>query len=779
MVIVANLGFPRMGPKRELKKALEKYWAGRIPEKELFAICRNLRKNNWLLQKELGFDHIPSGDFSLYDHVLDTIAMVGAIPERYGANSKKFNIDTYFAMARGIRKNSSAKATGGADSGVKAMEMTKWFDTNYHYIVPELKNSQNFRPCATTLVDEFLEAKNLGIKTRPVLLGPVSFLLLGKSGEKDFHPISLLEKLLPVYGKVLQRLSSAGADWVQMDEPFLALDLDENSRNAFKNAYGQLAKMAPNIKILLASYFGGLGENLPMALNLPVSALHLDLVRAPEQLEPALKNIPKNLSLSLGVVNGRNVWRTYLDEAFVSIKRAVIAIGTQRVMVSPSCSLIHVPVDLDFETGIDPELRLWLSFAKQKLEEVAILAKATENGFSKVESEFAESRAQMERRRDSPHIHNEPVKRRLAGINGKMSRRRSNYEKRMRVQRKQLELPIFPTTTIGSFPQTKEVRRARADFKSGKIDAHAYNSFMREKIKRAILFQEEIGIDVLAHGEFERNDMVEYFGERLSGFAITKNGWVQSYGSRCTKPPIIYGDVQRKGPMTVELSKYAQSLTKKPVKGMLTGPVTILQWSFARDDQPRAETCKQIALAIRDETLDLEAAGIRVIQIDEPALREGLPLKRAEWDEYLSWAVEAFRISAGGVKDATQIHTHMCYSEFNDIIEHISAMDADVISIEASRSHMEILDVFTNRKYSGEVGPGIYDIHSPRVPPADEMEELLHKAIQVLSPSQIWVNPDCGLKTRNWDEVRPALTAMVKAAENLRNFVDGVSSSES
>jgi len=764
MSLATNLGFPRIGPKRELKKALEDHWPGKLGEADLLAAGAAIRRGSWRLQKDLGLDHIPSNDFSFYDHVLDAAVMVGAVPERYGWKGGQVDLRAYFAMARGLQESGAS----GAHLDVPAMEMTKWFDTNYHYIVPEFDSGQRFTLGSTKPIDEFREAKGMGIQTRPVLLGPVSLLLLGKGRDAAVKPLSLLPALLAVYEEVLKRLKEAGADWVQMDEPCLALDLDADARAAFTSAYSRLAGEASGLKILVATYFEGLRENLPTALRLPVAALHLDLVRAPDQIDRALAEIARTLSLSLGVIDGRNIWRSDLDRALAVVERAVKALGPERVLVAPSCSLIHSPVDLELETGLDAELRGWLAFAKQKVHEVALLARAAREGRDAVKDDLAASRRAMERRRTSTRIHDGAVKKRSASVIESMVRRRSPYGSRRRVQEERLGLPPFPTTTIGSFPQTGEVRAARAEFKAGKRSQADYESFLRAETERTIRFQEEVGLDVLVHGEFERNDMVEYFGEQLSGFAFTKNGWVQSYGSRYVKPPIIYGDVARPRAMTVEWSRYAQSLTRKPVKGMLTGPVTILQWSFVRDDQPRSETCRQLALAIRDEVGDLEAAGIRVIQIDEPAMREGLPLRREDWKAYLSWAVDAFRLASSGVRDDTQIHTHMCYAQFNDIIEAVGAMDADVISMETSRSRMELLSAFRRYRYPNEIGPGVYDIHSPRVPAREEMETLLRKALEVLSPSQLWVNPDCGLKTRRWEEVRPALASMVEAARSLR-----------
>jgi 5-methyltetrahydropteroyltriglutamate--homocysteine methyltransferase len=768
VVLATNLGYPRIGPRRELKKALEGYWSGEIAEKDLVEANRKIRQGNWRLQKKLGLDHIPSNDCALYDHVLDTAVMVGAVPSRFGWTGETVDLATYFAMARGAQEKD---ARGGSHGRVSApaMEMTKWFDTNYHYIVPEFEKGMRFRLASTRPIDLYTEARALGVETRPVLIGPVSFLLLGKCKDPSTDRFSFLDDLLVVYKEVLRRLSEAGASWVQIDEPCLALDLGDLDRRSYSASYTLLADAAPDLNIIVATYFGGLDENLDTAVSLPVSALHVDLVRAPQEFHPLLRKIGDDKTLSLGLVDGRNVWRTDLDKALDLLRRAVDALGPDRVMVAPSCSLLHSPVDLSLETGLDEQLREWLAFAEQKLEEVEVLSRAVNEGEGAVGGALESNRRALERRSKSPRIHNPAVKKRAQAVSPDMLRRNQPFEKRRALQQKALGLPVFPTTTIGSFPQTKDVRIARAEFRSGKRSREKYNDFLRQEIGRVIDFQEETGIDVFVHGESERSDMVEYFGEKLSGFVFTKNGWVQSYGSRCVKPPVIYGDVERPAAMTVGWSTYAQSLTKRPVKGMLTGPVTILQWSFVRDDQARSETCRQIALAIRDEVVDLEKAGIRVIQIDEPAMREGLPLQRSNWDEYLRWAVEAFRLASSGVRDDTQIHTHMCYSEFNEIIHAIADMDADVISIEASRSQMELLRAFKDFDYPNDIGPGVYDIHSPRIPSRDEIVDLLKKAVEVLKPGQVWVNPDCGLKTRRWEEVRPALRAMVEAAHEMRS----------
>ncbi len=760
MVISSNLGFPRIGAKRELKKAVESYWKGNLSEAELQAEAKNLRKIHWHMQKDAGIDLIPSNDFSFYDHVLDTIALVGAVPERYDAPEGPVSLETYFAMARGQQTS---------EKDVTAMEMTKWFDTNYHFIVPELSSKTSFKLSSNKIVDEFVEAKELGIDTKPVLLGPVSFLLLAKSHEDGFDALSLLSKLLPVYTEVLKKLEAVGANWVQIDEPCLVLDQNADAITAYKDAYASLSK-ASSIKILLATYFDDMRENSAVAFGLPVAAVHIDLVRAPGQLDNALSQISGETILSLGVIDGRNIWRADLDQALASVEKAIAKLGSDRVIVGPSCSLLHSPVDLDSETELDEELTSWLAFAKQKLSEISAVANAG-NG-AKDEAFFANAQAAIQSKASSARVHNKAVKERTANITEDMKSRNSDYAIRAEIQRPILNLPLLPTTTIGSFPQTAEVRATRAKFRTGEISAQEYEKFLQEETVRTIRIQEELGLDVLVHGEYERTDMVEYFGEKLSGFAFTKFGWVQSYGSRCVKPPIIFGDVSRPEAMTVKWAEFSQANTKKHMKGMLTGPVTILQWSFVRNDQPESETCKQIGLAIRDEVVDLETAGIKIIQIDEAALREGLPLRRDNWAHYLDWSIEAFRVSASGVGDETQIHTHMCYSDFNDIISHIAKMDADVITIETSRSQMELLDAFVEFKYPNEIGPGVYDIHSPRVPSKQEMVNLLHKALEVLKPEQLWVNPDCGLKTRGWPEVKEALKLMTSAAQQVREELE-------
>ena len=763
------LGFPRIGARRELKKALEAFWAAKSTKDELLAVARTMRQEGWRRQREAGIDLIPSNDFSLYDHVLDLTLAVGAIPPRYEA-LKGDKLGLYFAMAHG-------KQSGGED--VTAMEMTKWFDTNYHYIVPEFLPNQHFELFDLKAVDEFSEALAAGIETKPVLVGPVSFLLLGKEKHPDgleaeqagFSKLDLLDALLPVYIELLQRLEAAGAKVIQLDEPYLAMDLDERAKAAFRTAYERI-RGSVGARLLLAAYFEGLRDNAPLALSLPVDTVHLDLVRCPDQLDELLPHIPEGKSLSLGIVDGRNIWRNDIATSLEVVKKVLATLGEERVIVSTSCSLLHVPYDLALEQNeatLTPQIKSWLSFAQQKVEELSLIKElAGASPSQKALAAFQENKRAAEDRRTSPLIHSEAVKERVAAITPDDARRHSPYPTRRKAQQQQLHLPLFPTTTIGSFPQTKEVRSWRARFKKGEITAAEYKKLLEDEIARCIKWQESIGLDVLVHGEFERNDMVEYFGEQLKGFTFTQNGWVQSYGSRCVKPPVIYGDVSRPQPMTVDWSTFAQKQTKLPVKGMLTGPVTIEKWSFVRNDQSLETTCKQLALAVRDEVADLEKAGIKVIQIDEPAIREALPLRHSDWADYLKWAVECFRVASCCVKDETQIHTHMCYSEFNDIIESIAAMDSDVITIECSRSQMELLDVFGAFNYPAEIGPGVYDIHSSRVPSKEEILTLLGKAERVIPRERLWVNPDCGLKTRAWSETEASLKCMVAAAKQMR-----------
>ncbi|MCS4194085.1 5-methyltetrahydropteroyltriglutamate--homocysteine methyltransferase [Salinibacter ruber] len=764
MATASNLGYPRIGAHRELKRAVEGYWKGDLTKDELRDSAQALRESHWATQQELGLDVVPSNDFSYYDQVLDACAMVGAVPERFPWDGTEVDLDTYFAMARGLQE----KDLEGEESGVQAMEMTKWFDTNYHYIVPEFSHDTTFSLSSTKVIDEYEEAKAQGVDTRPVVIGPVSFLLLGKTQADDLDALDLLDDLLPVYAEVLQELADAGCEAVQLDEPNLVLDLSDAERAALDQAYETLADAA-DIELHVATYFGGLEDNLPTALDLPIDVLHLDLTRGEEQLDEALDHgVPDDLALSLGVIDGRNVWRADLDALLGTVETAIDALGTDRVLVGPSCSLLHVPVDLDTEPGLSDEMKTWFAFATQKIEEIVALAERADGHEEATEALFEKSRRAHAARAESDWINDAAVQDRVAGIDASMTERDSPHSSRSPLQREALDLPTLPTTTIGSFPQTDDMRRMRAQYKKDEISKDEYEDFIEEQIADTIAAQEEIGLDVLVHGEPERGDMVEHFGRQLDGFLFTENGWVQSYGTRCVRPPIIAGDVSRPEPMTTRWLSYANDQTDTPVKGMLTGPVTMLQWSFVRDDQSRAETCRQIALAIRDEVLDLEDVGIQAIQIDEPAFREGLPLREHQWDDYLDWAVECFRLASSGVRDETQIHTHMCYSEFNDIIEAIADMDADVISVEASRSKMELLDSFDAFDYPNEIGPGVYDIHSPRVPSVEEMEELIRTALDALEPSQMWVNPDCGLKTRRWVEVQPSLENMVQAAENVR-----------
>jgi len=878
MATATNLGFPRIGPQRELKRAVERFWAAKIDEAELGRVAQSLRKLHWQWQDDAGLDHIPTGDFSFYDHMLDMSAMVGAVPPRFGQPAGEIDVATYFRMARGV----AGEDREALDKGIPAMEMTKWFDTNYHYLVPELDVNQPFRLASNKPIDEFHEARQQGVRARPVLVGPVTYLLLSKCRGGEFDRLSLLDPLLVVYEQVLSRLGEAGAEWVQMDEPCLACDLPPGADEALKAAYARLSE-ASSAKLLVATYFGSLDENADTALALPVAGLHVDLVRGPTQLDVLLPKWPEGMTLSAGLVDGRNVWRADLAAALTKARQAADAVGSDRLMIGPSCSLLHSPVDLDNETKLDDELRSWMAFARQKLEEITTLTSAINDGPDAVReqldanaqamasrrssprthddsvrqrmaaigdnmlrrkspfnqrqmaqrealrlpvlptttigsfpqtSEIRKTRAAFRRgevdrveyerfmrdeiatltnainngadsvreqldanaqamasRRNSPRTHDDSVRQRMAAIGDNMLRRKSPFAQRQMAQRDALGLPMLPTTTIGSFPQTSEIRKTRAAFRRGEVDRAEYERFMRDEIARCVRIQDEIGLDVLVHGEAERNDMVEYFGEQMTGFATSQNGWVQSYGSRCVKPPIIYGDVKRPAAMTVDWIRHAASQTQRPVKGMLTGPVTILGWSFVRDDQPEADTCRQIGLAIRDEVDDLEQSGVTIIQIDEPAFREGLPLRQRDRDGYLQWAVDCFRLASCSVADTTQIHTHMCYCEFNDTLPSIAAMDADVISIETSRSDMELLDAFAQFKYPNEIGPGVYDIHSPQIPSRESIERLLRKAMEVLDVGQLWVNPDCGLKTRRWEEVEPSLRNMVAATESLREEI--------
>ncbi|HND35435.1 MAG TPA: 5-methyltetrahydropteroyltriglutamate--homocysteine S-methyltransferase [Nitrosomonas sp.] len=758
MITTHNLGFPRIGGKRELKFALEQYWSNRISESALLEIAAELRSQHWQYQSKINW--MPVGDFSLYDHVLDASFMVGNIPER--AQSLAGNeLDYYFRVARG-RSNADI----GASSCIHAAEMTKWFDTNYHYIVPEFNHATRFCLNAHRLFEQIQQAGKQFTQIKPVILGPVTYLWLGKSKD-DSDKLNLLDDLIEVYAQLFQRLHQSGITWVQIDEPLLVMELPDSWKHALRKTYFQLR--ATPLKLLLATYFGQLQDNLQLACELPVDGLHLDALSAQDEVAKFVDWLPSHKILSLGIINGRNIWKTDLLDTLDFLEPIADRLQ-DRLWLAPSCSLLHVPVNLEHEQKLDDEIRSWLSFAVQKLEELNLLAVALNQGRSAVAGELQKNKLAITARQQSDRVNQASVKARMHSANDAMGMRQSPYQQRAVMQQNRFQLPLFPTTTIGSFPQTQSIRRIRQDFKAGKISDQSYVQAMQREIDCCIQEQEALGLDVLVHGEPERNDMVEYFGEQLNGFAFTEFGWVQSYGSRCVKPPIIFGDVSRSKNITVDWIKYAQSLTKRLVKGMLTGPVTMLNWSFVRDDQPRADTCLQLALAIRDEVLALEQSGIQMIQIDEAALREGLPLRKKQWNSYLDWAIRAFRITANGVKDETQIHTHMCYSEFNDIMQAIAGMDADVITIETSRSSMELLEAFRNFQYPNEIGPGVYDIHSPNIPSVDSIVALLQNAVQRIPKARLWVNPDCGLKTRSWEEVKPALHNMVAATYFCRNM---------
>jgi 5-methyltetrahydropteroyltriglutamate--homocysteine methyltransferase len=754
MVTTHNLGLPRIGNKRQLKFSLESYWRGEIDALQLVAEGERIRRQNYQHQQAL--DWISVGDFSLYDQVLDTSVMLGNLPRRF-AQQQHPPLDRYFQVARGRSTDASTP--------LAAAEMTKWFDTNYHYLVPEFDQDTQFQLNSDQLLSQIKEA---GLKKlKPVIIGPVTYLWLGKSKDGS-NPLDLLDRLLPVYQQLLLELAEAGIEWLQIDEPILVTELDQPWRHALRNAYFRL--QTKSIKLLLTTYFGSLKENLQLTCELPVAGLHIDATRARDEIEQIIDWLPQHKILSLGVIDGRNIWKCDLNAHLDWLEPIYKRLG-DRLWLAPSCSLLHVPVDLDSETDLDEEVKSWLSFALQKISELEILAKALNNGRQAVAQQLGKNAQAIQGRTESERIHNPQVAERTANITPQMSQRQNPYEIRRTLQQQRLNLPLFPTTTIGSFPQTNAIRQARKAYREGNLSRADYRSTMENEIAHAIRQQEDINLDVLVHGEAERNDMVEYFAEFLSGFAFTRFGWVQSYGSRCVKPPIIYGDVQRQSDITTHWIGYAQSLTNRPVKGMLTGPVTMLNWSFVRDDQPLAQTCNQLALALRDEVLALEKAETAIIQIDEAALREGLPLRRKEWAGYLEWALQAFSLCANGVEDRTQIHTHMCYSEFNDIIESIAAMDADVITIETSRSDMELLDVFESYEYPNEIGPGVYDIHSPNIPSTESMVKLLQLAQQRIPAERLWINPDCGLKTRQWQEVIPALRNMQQAAQLLREEI--------
>lgn len=756
MVTTHNLGFPRIGAQRELKFALENFWNGKITENDLNGIAEQLRTRHWQAQSSL--DWIPVGDFSLYDQVLDMSVTLGNIPTRVQSHHGS-DLDYYFRTARGrsIAHQDSCQC-------VAASDMTKWFDTNYHYIVPEFTKDTEFRLNSTRLLAQFKEARQLNIQAKPVLIGPVTYLYLGKSKD-GMNPLALLPKLLPVYQELLTELAAQGAEWVQIDEPALVTDLNDEWQQAFVTAYDAF-KSCP-IKLMIATYFGQLGGHLPLVCQLPIAGLHIDVSQTREEISPLIEKLPSNTVLSLGIISGRNIWKTDLHSTLAWLE-PLHSVLQDRLWIAPSCSLLHVPVDLSSEVKMDVEIRSWLAFALQKIEELQILATALNFGRASVQEKLILNSCAIDARKNSPRVHNPSVKTAISNIDDSMGQRQNPYLKRALIQKEKLKLPLFPTTTIGSFPQTDAIRATRKQFKQGVIDSSTYQKAMQQEIEHCIRQQENLDLDVLVHGEAERNDMVEFFGEQLNGFIFSQFGWVQSYGSRCVKPPILFGDVNRPQPMTVEWINYAQSLTNKPLKGMLTGPVTILNWSFVRDDQPRSTTCKQLALAIRKEVLELEQAGIRIIQIDEAALREGLPLRKSQWKNYLDWAISAFCIAANGVRDDTQIHTHMCYSSFNDIMPAIANMDADVITIETARSDMELLESFQRFNYPNEIGPGTYDIHSPNIPNCEQIIYLVEKAAEHIPAQRLWVNPDCGLKTRRWEEVLPSLTNMVKAAKDLR-----------
>ncbi len=754
MVQTAVLGFPRIGPNRELKQALERFWSGASSVDDLDRTAREIRQQHITGAVGAAIDVVPCNDFSLYDHVLDTAIMVGAVPERFAGISPLAH-ERYFAMARGT-------------ATVQPLEMTKWFDTNYHYLVPEIDAGTKFELNAEKPLAELRDALAWGAGARPVVLGPLSFLLLAKSHAVGMPFAALFDRLIPIYQELLAALADAGATEVQIDEPCLVTDLSEEQVTVFEKSWIRLAEVRPSLELTMATYFAGLGERLERILSLPAAEFHLDLVRTPQQMEAAVNAISSSTRVSIGVIDGRNIWVSDLEQLLARVEHVVDRLGDERVRLAPSCSLLHVPYSAAREQRIDRRVRPWLAFGQEKLAELQTLKAALKADDATRRELLAENRKAVAARRSSTLTHDPAVGSRLTALRPRDLERRSPFSRRAVVQAERLPLPELPTTTIGSFPQTKEIREMRRQEGSGAISTEDYEAFLRDQIRAVVEFQDRLGFDVIVHGESERNDMVQYFAELLAGFATSAYGWVQSYGSRCVKPPILFGDVSRPAPITVRWWKHAQSCTTKPVKGMLTGPVTILQWSFVRDDQPRAESCRQIALAVRDEALDLERAGAQIIQIDEAALREGLPLRRAEQDEYLRWAIDCFRLAANGVMDETQLHSHMCYSEFNEMIEHIARMDADVVSIEASRSQMDLLDAFVHFRYPNAVGPGVYDIHSPRVPTVDEIAQRLRQAEARIPRERLWVNPDCGLKTRRWDEVAPALEHLVEAARARR-----------
>jgi 5-methyltetrahydropteroyltriglutamate--homocysteine methyltransferase len=753
-VTTALLGLARIGPKRELKFALEAFWRGEVTAAAMECVGAELRHQQLASAAEIGIDVLPSNDFSFYDHVLDTAVMVGAIAPRFQRLEPGWP-DRYFAMARGTRR-------------VRPLAMTKWLDTNYHYLVPELGSGVQFAANPGKAVREFVEARQAGLHTRPVLLGPVSFLLLATWPNSGPRPLTMLDRLLPVYEDVLSQLAAAGVDAIQIDEPCLVLDRDEDEIAALERSWKRLAAAVPSVELTLATYFGGLGRWVDRVLALPAHEFHLDAVSAPDQIATAVRSLAPGVRLSLGVIDGRNVWAADLEAITRTVESVVDKLGADRVRLAPSCSLLHVPYSAAHERRLDPELRTWLAFGREKLLELQTVKMALGAAPDRRRELLEPSRLAMAGRRASPRAHDPRVTARLATLHEVDYERRSAHPERAARQAERLGLPQLPTTMIGSLPQTPEIRRARQEFSAGRLTAERYERFLEQEIRDAIECQEHIGLDVLVHGESERNDMVQYFAEQLEGYAASAHGWVQSYGSRCVKPPILFGDISRSASMTVRWWHFAQSCTTRPVKAMLTGPVTMLQWSFVRDDQPREQTCRQLAVAVRDEALDLERAGAAIIQIDEAALREGLPLRNEDQADYLRWTIDAFRLTTAPVRDETQIHSHMCYSQFNAIIGDIARMDADVISIEASRSHMQLLDAFRDFAYPSQIGPGVYDIHSPRVPSVEEIEELLAEAELRIPRERLWVNPDCGLKTRRWEEVLPALEHLVRAAHHRR-----------
>ena len=759
MVTTHNLGFPRIGRQRELKFALESYWKRDISEESLLETAATLRARHW--QDQSNLDWVPVGDFSLYDQVLDTSFLLGNIPDRvHGLPGGE--LDHYFRVARG-----RAVVDTTDNTCINAGEMTKWFNTNYHYIVPEFDKNSSFSLNADRLLQQIKEARHQGIHIKPVILGPVSYLWLGKSKDGT-NKLDLIDDLVSIYTQLFEVLKAAGIEWIQIDEPVLVMELDDSWRHTLRNAYYRL--QSTTINLLLTTYFGQLQNNLQLACELPINGLHLDASMDKDEVNKVIDWLPNHKVLSLGVISGRNIWKTDLNKLLDWLE-PIHNVLQDRLWLAPSCSLLHVPVDLNSEKKLDSEIRSWFAFAIQKLDEIDLLAKALDQGRNSILEQLRDNKSVIDSRRESNRVHQSTVKSRVREIDNIMATRESPYPQRAIAQREKIQLPLFPTTTIGSFPQTQKIRQARSDFRKSKLSSQEYRLAMQKEIEVCVREQEALGLDVLVHGEPERNDMVEYFGEQLTGYAFTELGWVQSYGSRCVKPPIIYGDVAHSSAISVDWIQYAQSLTSKPMKGMLTGPVTMLNWSFVRDDQPREETCLQLALALRDEVLALEKAGINIIQIDEAALREGLPLRKSQWHTYLEWATQAFRIAANGVKDTTQIHTHMCYSEFNDIIAAIAGMDADVITIETSRSDMELLNAFDQFHYPNEIGPGVYDIHSPNIPSVDSIIDLMKKAAQRIPVQRLWVNPDCGLKTRSWEEVKPALKNMVEASRYLAHHL--------